>query len=137
MEKMTRIEYFLKGVEKIKSLGYKCFQPKGKETYTFCEITDGKNIGYMQVGDYGDCFNFGTVSKYGSQYRIINPNEDNKYFQYEFDIEDITKEVIELTFKEFPNWQTNDHRKVTKWSSWEDFAKNSLDAKIYKEFIEL
>ena len=96
MRKLTAEQLFLLGVEKIKSLGFKCFQPKGEKLYTFCKITDGKNIGYMQIGDYGDCFNFGTVSKYGSQYRIINPNEDNKYFQYEFDIDDITKEVIEL-----------------------------------------
>lgn len=134
---MTHIDYFLSAVEKIKSLGYKCFQPKGDKTYTFCKITDGKNIGYMQVGEYGDCINFGTVSKYGSQYRIINPNENNKYFQYEFSIEDITKEVIELTFNEYPNWHSTNHNKVTKWDSWEDFVKNSLDAKIWKEFVEL
>lgn len=137
MAKLTREEFFLMGVEKIKSLGYRCYQPKGDKSHTFCNITDGKNIGYMQLGEYGDCFNFGTVSKYGSQYRIMNPNEDNKYFQYEFDIEDITKEVIELTFRNRPNWSTTDKDNVVKWNSWEDFAKNSLDAKIWKEFVEL
>lgn len=135
---MTKKELFLQGVEKIKSLGYKCFQPNSNnnDNYTFCKITDGKNIGYMQIGDYGDCFNFGTVSKHGPQYRVINPYENNKCFQYEFYLDDITKEVIELTFRKYPNWDT-EQSNVIKWSDWEDYTKNSIDAKIYKSFIEL
>ena len=49
MNKLTKKELFNLGVDKIKSFGYKCFQPKGNEEYTYCKITDGINIGYMQI----------------------------------------------------------------------------------------
>ena len=139
MKKMTSREYFLMGVAEVKKLGYKCFQPIGvNNDITFCKITDGVNIGYMQLGQWRDSFNFGTVSKYGSQFRIMNPNEKNKYFQYEFNIEDITKEAVELSFRIYPNWEYyGKEEKIIKYKDWEDYITNSLDAKIYKGFVEI
>ena len=131
-------ELFNKGVERIKSLGYRCYQPQSDNgDMTFCKITDGVNIGYIQLSHWRDSFEIGTVSKYGSQYRIMNPNEENKYFQYEFGLEDLTKEVIELTFRKYPNWVTTDNKEVVKWKDWKEYTEKSLDSKIYKGFIEL
>ena len=130
-------ELFLQGVEKIKALGYKCFQPVSNYEMTYCKITDGVHIGYMQLGQWGDSFNFSTVSKYGSQYRLINPNETNHYFEYDFGLEDITKEAVELSFRKYPNWTTTDKSEVVQWKNWEEYTKKSLDAKLYKGFVEL
>lgn len=130
-------ELFLQGVERIKALGYKCFQPVSNSEMTYCKITDGVHIGYMQLGQCGDSFNFSTVSKYGSQYRLINPNETNRYFEYDFGLEDITKEAVELSFRKYPNWATTDKSEVVQWKNWEEYATKSLDAKLYKGFVEL
>lgn len=131
-------ELFKQGVEKIKSLGYSCYQPQSdNKDMTFCKITDGINIGYMQLTNWGDSFNFGTVSKKGNQYGIKNISEKNKYFEYEFGLEDITKEVIELTFKKYPNWNVNDCGEVVKYKDWKEYTEKSLDSKIYKGFIEI
>ena len=130
-------EFFLQGVEKIKALGYKCFQPISNYEMTYCKITDGTHIGYMQLGQFGYSFNFGTVSKYGYQYRIINPNETNRSFQYDFGLEDMTKEAIELSFRQYPNWTTIDKSEVVPWKNWEEYTTKSLDAKLYKGFVEL
>ena len=130
-------ELFLQGVERIKALGYKCFQPVSNYEMTYCKITDGVHIGYMQLGQWGDSFNFSTVSKYGSQYRLINPNETNRCFEYDFELEDITKEAVELSFRKYPNWATTDKSEVVQWKNWEEYTTKSLDAKLYKGFVEL
>lgn len=130
-------ELFLQGVEKIKALGYKCFQPISNYEMIYCKITDGIHIGYMQLGDFGDSFYFATVSKRGYQYRIINPNKNNRYFNHDFGLEDITKETIELSFRKYPNWTRTDKSEVVQWKNWEEYATKSLDAKLYKGFVEL
>lgn len=123
-----------KAVEIVKSFGYKCFYPqyescKDKEP-TYCFITDGTRISYMQSDEWGSCIQFSTIRKIGYSYGVYNTE---KY--RDFCLEDITKDVIERTFYQ-PNYGARDTDKCYK--DWEDFVKNSLTGKICREdFVEL
>jgi hypothetical protein len=119
----------LQAVEVVKSFGYKCFFPRYytlQKQPTYCFITDGTNIGYMQANEFGYGICFSTIhkpnKKYGNGFGIAN----------NVPLDKITKELIERTIE-----NKNSKAKVEKYTSWEDYTKNSLTGKICEEIVEL
>lgn len=126
---MDRSIILLQAVEVVKSFGYKCFFPRYytlQKQPTYCFITDGTNIGYMQANEFGYGICFSTIhkpnKKHGNGFGIA----DN------VPLDRITKGLIENTI-DSKNIKTN----VNKYTSWEDFATNSLTAQICEEIVEL
>ena len=63
---MDRSIILLQAVEVVKSFGYKCFFPRYytlQKQPTYCFITDGTNIGYMQANEFGYGICFSTIHK--------------------------------------------------------------------------
>lgn len=129
---MDRTTILLQAVDKIKEMGYKCYisiyYELQRNNPTYCFITDGINIGYMQSNDFGCGLNFSTVykpsSKYGTGVDIAT----------DVTIDKITKELIEKTFV-IP--QHLNKKTIKKYKSWDDFVINSLTGKVCEEIIEL
>ena len=126
---MDRSIILLQAVEVVKSFGYKCFFPRYytlQKQPAYCFITDGVNIGYMQANEWGLGICFSTIhkpnKKHGNGFGIA----DN------VPLDKITKDLIEYTI-DSKNIKTN----VKKYTSWEDFATNSLTAQICEEIVEL
>lgn len=126
---MDRNIILLQAVEVVKSFGYKCFFPRYytlQKQPTYCYITDGVNIGYMQANEFGYGICFSTIhkpnKKHGNGFSIANNVPLNK----------ITKELIERTID-----SKIDKTNVEKYTSWEDYTKNSLTGKICEEIVEL
>ena len=122
-------------IKKVKLLGYSCFIAKYKHDfgkYTYCYITDGVNISYMQTDHWKCGVEFSTIHKpnkvCGTGF-AIEKNEKTRTFN----IEDITEDVIKMTFGT-PFWARK--YKATKYANWEDYATNSLTSKM-AELIEL
>lgn len=128
---MDRSIILLQAVEVVKSFGYKCFFPRYytlQKQPTYCFITDGTNIGYMQANEWGNALNFSTIHKPHSKYGTGFGVADNIL------LKDVTKELIERTFGNHC-WVNN--KSIIKYASWEDYAKNSLTGKICEEIVEL
>lgn len=126
---MDRSIILLQAVEVVKSFGYKCFFPRFytlQKQPTYCYITDGTNIGYMQANDWGCGICFSTVhkpnKKHGNGFGIAN----------NVPLDKITKELIKHTIE-----SKNSKANVDKYTSWEDYTKNSLTGKICEEIVEL
>jgi hypothetical protein len=126
---MDRSIILLQAVEVVKSFGYKCFFPRYytlQKQPTYCFITDGINIGYMQANEFGYGICFSTIhkpnKKHGNGFGIAN----------NVPLDKITKELIERTIE-----NKNSKAKVDKYTSWEDYTKNSLTGKICEEIVEL
>lgn len=126
---MDRSIILLQAVEVVKSFGYKCFFPRYytlQKQPTYCYITDGTNIGYMQANEFGYGICFSTIhkpnKKHGNGFAIAN----------NVPLDKITKELIERTIE-----NKNSKAKVDKYTSWEDYTKNSLTGKICEEIVEL
>lgn len=126
---MDRSIILLQAVEDVKSFGYKCFFPRfytWQKQPTYCYITDGTNIGYMQANELGYGICFSTIhkpnKKHGSGFGIAN----------NVPLDKITKELIERTIN-----NKNSKANVEKYASWEDYTKNSLTGKICEEIVEL
>lgn len=128
---MDRTTILLQAVAVVKSFGYRCFHPQyysnRNEKPTYCYITDGTNIGYMQSNDWGSALDFSTIHK---------PSRENGMgcgIADDVLLKDITKELVERTFGT-PKWVKT---KPIKYASWEDYIKNSLTGKICEEIVEL
>lgn len=126
---MDRSIILLQAVEVVKSFGYKCFFPRYytlQKQPAYCYITDGTNIGYMQANEFGYGICFSTIhkpnKKHGNGFGIAN----------NVPLDKITKELIERTIE-----NKNSKAKVEKYTSWEDYTKNSLTGKICEEIVEL
>ena len=126
---MDRSIILLQAVEVVKSFGYKCFFPRFytlQKQPTYCYITDGTNIGYMQANEFGYGICFSTIhkpnKKHGNGFGVAN----------NVPLDKITKELIEHTIE-----NKNSKAKVDKYASWEDYTKNSLTGKICEEIVEL
>jgi hypothetical protein len=136
-----RYEIIDKAIDVVKSFGYKCFYPlyesfKGEKP-SYCFITDGKRISYMQSDHWGSCIEFSTIRKSGKQCLIYKDRESHS-----FAIADITNELIERTFYQplfgVTNNMNNHIYNDKCYRDWEDFVKNSLTGKICKGvFVEL
>ena len=127
---MDRSTILLQAVEVVKSFGYRCFFPRFytlQKHPTYCFITDGTNIGYMQANELGYGICFSTIHK-PSRENGTGCGVANNVL-----LKDVTKELVERTFGT-PRWVKN---KPIKYASWEDFTKNSLTGKISEEIVEL
>lgn len=138
---MDRSIILLQAVEVVKSFGYKCFFPRYATTFvekpTYCFITDGTNIGYMQANDWGCALNFTTIHKPHSKYGCGIGVANDVLLKY------VTKELIERTFRNHCRANVESHgvgsnnKPIIKYASWEDYTKNSLTGKICEEIVEL
>ncbi len=128
---MDRTTILLQAVEVVKSFGYRCFHPQyysnRNEKPTYCYITDGTNIGYMQSNDLGYALSFSSVHKPSRENGMGCGVADNVL------LKNVTKELVERTF-DTPKWVKT---KPIKYASWEDYIKNSLTGKICEEIVEL
>ena len=127
---MDRTTIFAQAVDIVKGMGYKCFFPRFYYTLqrqpTYCFITNGTDIGYMQANDLGYGICFSTIHKPNKKHGEGFGIADN------VPLDNITKELIELTI-DSKNSKTN----VEKYTSWEDFVTNSLTGRICEEMEEL
>ena len=138
---MDRSIILLQAVEVVKSLGYNFFFPRYATTFvekpTYCFITDGTNIGYMQANDWGSALNFTTIHKPHSKYGCGIGVANDVLLKY------VTKELIERTFRNhcWANVESHgvgsNNKPIIKYASWEDYTKNSITGKICKEIVEL
>ena len=123
-------------IERIKSMGYSCFVPKYKNDFgkhTYCYITDGKNISYMQTDHWKSGIEFSTTHKPSKECGTGFAIEKNDITRA-FDVEDITEDVIKMTFGT-PKWAMK--YKSIKYANWEEFCEKSLTGKICVELVEL
>ena len=128
---MDRTTILLQAGEVVKSFGYRCYSPRYASSFnekpTYCYITDGTNIGYMQLNDLGCALSFSSVHK---------PSRENGMgcvIADDVSLDKVTKGLVERTFGT-PKWVKT---KPIKYASWEDYIKNSLTGKICKEIVEL
>lgn len=129
---MDRSIILLQAVEVVKSFGYRCFFPRFytlQKQPTYCFITDGTNIGYMQSNDLGNAMCFSTIHKPNRKHGEGFGIADN------VPLDKITKGLIERTFFGVPLRVNTKY--ISKYKSWEDYIKNSLTAKICEEIVEL
>lgn len=129
---MDRTTILLLAVEMVKGMGFKCFYPRytiHRKEPTYCFITDGTNIGYMQSNDLGNAMCFSTIHKPNRKHGESFGIADN------VPLDKITKGLIERTF--FGVSLRINTKDISKYKSWEDFITNSLTAKICEEMVEL
>ena len=126
---MDRTTIFAQAVDIVKGMGYKCFFSRYytlQKQPTYCFITNGVNIGYMQANELGYGICFSTIHKPNKKHGTGFGIADN------VPLDKITKELIERTIE-----NKNSKAKVEKYTSWEDYTKNSLTGKICEEIVEL
>lgn len=126
MRQEHKIEYFGHAIEKVKSLGYKVYGYNDME-WNYGFITDGKNIGYMQVGLSG--IELGTVHIGGvgwgsgfSSDKCLDPHE-------------ITEEVIRRSFSFNGGKDWGCIPPIRKYRDWEHFVEKRCKpfGKVYQE----
>lgn len=114
MRQEHKIEYFGQAIEKVKSLGYKVYGYNDME-WNYGFITDGKNIGYMQVGLSG--IELSTVHigdhGWGSGFR----SDDG------LDPCDITEEVIKRCFSFTGGNDWANMAPIRKYKDWEHYVE--------------
>lgn len=125
---------FNDAVELVKGMGFQCFVPVYKSASndipTYCYITDGVNIGYMQVDWLGCSMSFSSVHK------PCSVNGTGFGVAEDIALSKITKELVERTFISRPHWanRKRDKAPVVKYKDWEDYTKNSLTGRLCLEF---
>ena len=126
MRQEHKIAYFKEAIEKVKSLGYKVYGINDND-WNYAFITDGKNIGYMEVGLSG--IELGTVHigdrVWGSGFR----SDDG------LDPCDITEEVVRrcFLFNGGKDWGCNPP--ISKYRDWEHYVEKRCKpfGRVYQE----
>lgn len=126
MRQEHKIAYFKEAIEKVKSLGYKVYG-KNDNDWNYAFITDGKDIGYMQVGLSG--IELGTVHigdvGWGSGFR----SDDG------LDPCDITEEVIKRCFSFTGGNDWANMASIRKYRDWEHYVEKRCKpfGRVYQE----
>ena len=103
---------FKKYLNIVKELGFKVYIIDSKE-YNYGWITDGINICYCELGNYGEGFHLSTENKTGHNFGMC-PNDKLLY--------DVKKGNILYAFNYYPNWAGGyDCSNITKYKNWEEF----------------
>lgn len=113
-----RKEALINAAELLKSFGYRVFV-SNSEFLTYLYYTNGKQVAYAQLGDYGG-YRFGVeyCNKKDHDYRGVIDAWDEVEFE-------ITKELAEkkLTRKAWCDWQSYaENVKMERWESFDDWA---------------
>ena len=116
--------YLQLALEKVKELGYRVFVTSDNPTYAF--YTDGTNIGYIQK-DFAGLY-ISTVNKppFSDNSGFI-VSSDKKCDKTIFTIEELTNELLNLAFADFPIWLTKREQKkhkIVKYKDINDFLNN-------------
>ena len=115
----------LKYIDKVKKLGYKVYF-KNRDDDNYGWITDGINICSCDLGEYGEGFYLGSVSKTGNRFNMC-PDCKCLY--------EITKDNIIYAFGNYPIWANEeDKRKVTKYKNWDEFISKHWDKENIIEY---
>jgi len=124
---MERKEYFELAAREIKNLGFRVFvniNKPGEYSYFYGYFSDGKNIGYFQLHEFGGiCWN--TVNKPGSFCSGFSCNDDGVLIQ------NITAERLREAFVTVPNWYRLSNYEISrggvkKYANLEEFLNNSF-----------
>lgn len=125
MNSEHEIKYFGEAVDKVKSLGYKCFG-FNDNVYNFAFITDGVNIGYMETSLGGIRFTTVHINSRGCGGGFCI---DDRYAP-----KDITEEVIKKSFSHSGGHEWARNAYIKKYKSWEHYVKfNERFANKYNE----
>lgn len=117
VEELYKNEFF-KYLDIVKELGYKVYV-KNSDDSNYGWITDGVNICSCSLGEYGEGFNLGSVSKTGNNFNMC-PDCKCLY--------EITKGNIVYAFGYYPIWaDEKDRIKVTKYKNWNEFISKYWD----------
>lgn len=119
---MDRKEFFAIAAREIKSFGFRVFvniNEPGKLPYYFGYFSDGQNIGYFQLGDFGGV-RWSTVNKNGSFCSGFSCVDDG------VQIQDMTADRLREAFQAVPRWyrmRKDDIRRggVKKYASLDEF----------------
>lgn len=128
---MTKQEYFQIAAREIKSLGFRVFVHKNTRTndnYLFGYYSDGANIGYFQLADFGGV-SLSSVNKPGSFCSGFGITESGVF------VEDLTTEKLRAAFVAVPRWYrmtAYDARRggVKKYANLEDFLNTKYFSNI-------
>lgn len=124
-------EELLNAAELLKSFGYRVFV-SNSEFPTYLYYTNGKQVAYVQLGDYGG-YRFGVeyCNKKENDFRGVIDTWDEAEFK-------ITKELAEekITRKAWCSYQTNEENaKMKRWESFEEWLSHHQDKmQFLKEF---
>lgn len=97
----------------------------GRRPLTYAWFTDGKNIGYIQHGDFGHGFRLSTVHK------------PNKHAGTGFSLTDqfkaldasaLTPDALREAFMAYPHWARHNEREVTKYGDMAAFVRSYYTA---------
>ena len=136
---MTKQEYFQLAAREIKNLGFRVFVNKEtrEDYYLFGYYSDGVNIGYFQLADFGGV-SLTSVNKPGSFCSGFGITESGVF------VEDLTTEKLRAAFVVVPRWYrmtANDARRggVKKYANLEDFlnTKYFSDVTRREELTEI
>lgn len=97
---MNKSEYFAIAAKEIKDLGFRVFvnvNEPGKTPYYYGYFSDGANIGYFQLGDFGGV-RWSSVNKYGSFCSGFSCVDDG------VPVECLTAEKLRTAFVVVPSW---------------------------------
>jgi len=99
-------------IAKVQSFGFSVYMRKPTDSYLF--FTDGKNIGYLQDGDFGGGFSFSTVHK---------PNTTTGTgYQIGRNVDDFTEADLKSCFVTAPEWAwPRDRPSVVKYRDIGEF----------------
>lgn len=126
MRQEHKIAYFKEAIEKVKSLGYKVYGYNDM-VWNYAFITDGKNVGYMQVGLSG--LEFGT-EHIGSKGWGCGFRSDQG-----LDPCEITEDVIKRCFSYTGGNDWANGAPIQKYRDWEHFVKVKFKpfGRVYQE----
>jgi hypothetical protein len=99
--------------------GYDVYMSNDKQWQSYCYYTDGKNIAYLQCGNFGG-FSISTVHK-------PNKNSGTGFRMPEIDSYYPTNKDLKSAFCIAPNWANNtDRQSVVKYKDFKEFTEKRL-----------
>lgn len=122
-------QIFKDACDRIKAMGYRVIVTTRPDS-NYGWVSDGTHIGHFYP-EWGGLF-FSTYNK--------RPGSDcSGYAVYDKDdhdllcLDEVTKEVIEESFKDYPSW-VRDFKRVAKYKDLDEFLQTYWDKKNIKEW---
>ena len=128
----TKREEFMKYVYDVKKLGYRVFLRDGIE-YNYGYITDGTNVCYFQLGEYGEGISFSSQVKRGTRFCMNLSNDPNECPRIVYEV---TEKQIIYAFMAYPYWsRASDRKGIVRYSDFEDFLKYCYERDKLREIL--
>ena len=120
---MSKKEYFDAASQHIKNLGFRVFvheNKPGEFPYYYGYFSDGKNIGYFQLGDFFGV-RWSTVNGPGSHGCGSGFSCEDEGVEYD----KVTRPMLEQAFVSVPSWyRLGKDEKVCKWKGLDQFLED-------------